>query len=168
MKKIYALSRRPFCRGVGLVQFIAGAGALAAGLAWSMPRLDHAAAAVKLTSTANVLLHQLDAMRSVVARSQGRVAACKSDDGVLCAARGGWEQGWIVFEDRNGDGVRGAGEAVLEQVAPLPGEFRLRGELAAGVFSLCSVEAGAAEARQISLAVNGAPHVRRVRVPDCA
>src|SRR5438105_12540648 len=107
MRTLYAFSRRPLCRGIGLVRFIAAVCLLAAGIAWSMPRLDDAAVSIKLGSTANVLLYQLEAARGVVAHSGGRLAICKSEDGVLCGAAGGWEQGWIVFEDHDRDGLRG-------------------------------------------------------------
>ncbi|MBC5768249.1 GspH/FimT family protein [Ramlibacter albus] len=167
MRTLHTLSRRPLCRGIGLVRFIAMPGLLAAGLSWALPALDQAAVSMKLSTASNVLLDQLASARAHVQRSGGRIAACRSDDGVACSPQGGWEQGWILFEDANGDGVRGSGEGVLERVAALPGEFRLQGSLATGVFTLCSRDAGPGDARQISLHGGLGPHVRKVRVSSC-
>jgi type IV fimbrial biogenesis protein FimT len=168
MTLAFQFARRPLCRGIGLLQFVAIAGLLAAGIAWSMPVLDHAATSVKLSAAANVLLHQLEGARALVLKSRGSIAVCRSQDGVLCSDRGGWEQGWITFEDLDGDGARGAGEAVVERVAALPGEFRLEGSIAAGVFTLCSRERGPDDARQFSLHRGLGPHVRKVKVTACA
>ena len=162
------LMRPSHCRGYGLLQFIVVSAALATGIAWSMPVLDRAATAVKLSTAANVLLHQLEDAQSLAARSGGRMAACPSDDGVLCADAGGWEQGWIVFEDLDGNGLRGSGEAVVERVAALPREFRLDGSLEAGVFTLCSRDQGPGDARQIALYGGLGPHVRKVALAACS
>lgn len=148
MRAMTFMARRHLNRDIGLVRFVATVGVLAAAVGWSLPMLDRAAASMKLGLAADVVLRQLAAARQRAALRG--IAVCRSPDGVTCSAAAGWEQGWIAFEDRDGDGLRGAGEALLERAGPLPKSFRLAGSLQGGVFTLCSLERGG-DARRISL-----------------
>lgn len=84
---------------------------------------------------------QTSAMYSalMLARSEGlkrvsRITVCRSSNGTSCATSGGWEQGWIVFDDCNNNAVvntgtcdGGANEEILRWDQPLTGGNTLRG-----------------------------------------
>jgi type IV fimbrial biogenesis protein FimT len=136
----------------------------------------------------NAFLSQLHLARSEAIKRNQRVAMCKSSDGALCADSGGWDQGWIVFNDANDDGRREPGELLLYQVAALPPGFRLLGNtnvsryvsfagtggtlltsgaFQAGTLTLCRLSAGAAEAREIIISSVGRPRIKRTTVASC-
>ena len=54
-----------------------------------------------------------------------RVTVCRSEGGDVCGGAG-YEQGWLVFADGNGDGVRDTGERVLAAGTPLDARLSLR------------------------------------------
>lgn len=60
----------------------------------------------RLTAAINQLVGALALARSEAIKRGARVTLCKSGDGRCCATGGGYHQGWIVFVDANGDGVR--------------------------------------------------------------
>jgi type IV fimbrial biogenesis protein FimT len=51
--------------------------------------------------------------RSEALKRNTRVTVCKSADGAACTNAGNWDQGWIVFDDPNGDAAVSAGETLL-------------------------------------------------------
>jgi type IV fimbrial biogenesis protein FimT len=61
----------------------------------------------------NELFTALYLARTEAVKRGGRVSLCKSADGAACTRAGGYEQGWIVFEDPNADGVRADDEALI-------------------------------------------------------
>lgn len=58
----------------------------------------------------NNLLTSLMLARSEALKRHNSVTLCKSADNSSCTNAGGWEQGWIVFNDPNNPGVVDAGE----------------------------------------------------------
>jgi len=65
------------------------------------------------------------AREKAVSRGQ-IVALCTSTDHAHCD-KGDWDEGWIVFVDRDADYKRDAGETVLRVGAALAGKDHLRG-----------------------------------------
>lgn len=76
----------------------------------------------RLTGTGNDFLAALLQARTEAIKRQQPVSLCASNDTTAdsptCTA-GGAYSGWIVFEDRNGDCTRDAGEMVLRAQGPL-------------------------------------------------
>jgi len=94
----------------------------------------------RMTSSANDLIAALHLARSEAIKRRVSVTACASanplaadEDDVACVTTGTASRqlnsanGWIVFVDGNGDGVRDAGEELLQQRGPLPAEIVARG-----------------------------------------
>jgi Tfp pilus assembly protein FimT len=128
-KKIYYAACRPVCREVSLVRFLGTGVLLSMAMAWLTPALGRAENVMRLSSAHLVLATQLHN-----ARVNGRAAGsslrfCRSDDALTCSNEGGWEQGWIAFEDRNGDGIRSRGEQIVQVGSALPSAFMLSGDL---------------------------------------
>ncbi|RUQ35927.1 MAG: prepilin-type N-terminal cleavage/methylation domain-containing protein [Candidatus Competibacteraceae bacterium] len=65
----------------------------------------------RLTANTNTFVSSLNLARSEAIKSGRRVVMCISA-GSTCATSGGYDQGWIVFRDTNGDGQPNAGEII--------------------------------------------------------
>ncbi len=143
---------------------------------------------VRLTSATNDLFASLLMARSEAIKRRARVALCKSSGGSTCASAGGWEQGWIVFQDMNNSGTRQPGEEILLNAPAMPGGLRLGGNLnveryvsysstgaaklvggafQAGTITLCNESAASSEGRQIILSSSGRPRVAKTRLDSC-
>lgn len=128
----------------------------------------------------NGLLGHLYYARSEALKRGEWVSICKSADGEYCTASGDWEQGWIIYEDRNRNRARDPGETILlsHQVS---GQLRIRysaypvyssnryaiyypdgSSLGNGTFTFCD-RRGAEHARAVILAKSG-----RARSSDLA
>lgn len=59
----------------------------------------------RLSGLSNELMVALQYARSEAINRRGTVTVCRSANGIGCATAGGWEQGWVVFHDLDGDGV---------------------------------------------------------------
>lgn len=130
-----------------------------------------------VSSLNNELLISLKRARSEAIARGNNITMCSSTDGMSCSgSAGNWEQGWIVFEDRNNDGSVTADEMIWVQdmeatqgvsVTASPSfESQLiysrNGTLAGGVagfFRTCS-GLGTLDRRDIDVDVSGAPVYR--------
>jgi len=175
-------------RGFTLVETLSVTAATAVLVSVAVPSFDALMASSRLSTAANDLLGDLLLTRSEAMKRRLRVTLCKSGDGQWCSGAGGWQQGWIVFVDANGDGQRAAGEALLRAQPPLAGPLRLTGtapvakyvsyapnggtKLAgggfqAGTLTVCSASRGPAAGRQIVLSSSGRPRTQKVELRSC-
>jgi type IV fimbrial biogenesis protein FimT len=183
--------RRPACRprGFTLIEFMIVIAVATVLLGFGIPSMTALLNSNKLTSASNALLSSMRLARSEAFKRNGRVVLCKSGDGLVCTHAGGWEQGWIVFHDADGDGEHNGDEVIIERGNPLPASLRLTGNLTvakyvsfvatgsarlagggfqAGTVTVCNLSATGGEARQIVLNAVGRPRVQRVAVASCA
>ena len=183
--------RATACRHLGftLIELMIVVAVATVLLGFGIPSMTALMNSNKLTAASNALLSSMRLARSEAFKRNGRVVLCKSRDGAACIMAGGWEQGWIVFHDADGNGERDEGEVIIERGNPLPDSLRLTGNstvakhvsfvatgatrLAAGGFqagtvTVCNVSATGGEARQIVLNAVGRPRVQRVAVASCA
>ena len=174
--------------GFTLVELLAvlAIAAILAGTA--VPSMRSFIRSVQLTSATNELFAGLTMARSEALKRSGRVALCKSSDGFRCDLTGGWEQGWIVFHDADGDGWRDEAETVLMRTQALPADLRITGNLnvakyvsysrdglthlasgafQAGTITLCNSSAAPTPARQIVVSSAGRPRVQKVTAASC-
>ena len=143
---------------------------------------------LQLTGASDAFVAGLHLARSEAIKRHDRVALCKSADGVFCAAAGGWDQGWIIFHDRNNNGRREEPEQILRRQQALPAALRLTGNLSvaeyvsfvptgatklvgggfqAGTLTVCWESGRTAQARQIILNAVGRPRVRAFTAGAC-
>ena len=158
-------------------------------LGFGIPSMTALMNSNKLTAATNSLMASMRLARSEAFKRNGRVVLCKSRDGMACVTSGGWEQGWLVFHDANGDGDHSHDEVVIERGNPLPGNLRLTGNstvaryvsfvasgstrlmgggFQAGTLTVCNQSLERGEARQIVLNAVGRPRVRKVALDSCA
>jgi type IV fimbrial biogenesis protein FimT len=152
------------------------------------PSLTSVRESMQLTSAANGFLSHLYFARSEAIKRNSRVVLCKSADGLACSSIGGWEQGWIIFHDANGNAVRDASETIIRREAALSyglsltgnqsvasyvsfvptGATRLvSGAFQAGTLTVCTHSFQRGEARQIILNAIGRPRVQKSAVDFC-
>ncbi len=70
----------------------------------------------RMTATANDLHGAFHVARSEAARAKSNITICASADNAQCG--GTWDQGFIVFQDDDGDVLVDGGEAILRQNGP--------------------------------------------------
>src|SRR5258708_6364989 len=68
---------------------------------------------VQVSAASHGFASDLSLARTEAIRRAGRVVLCKSADGERCTSIGPWSQGWIAFDDADGNGVRGPDERIL-------------------------------------------------------
>lgn len=83
--------------------------------AWTPVRQKYQLQAQAEDLLSTVVLAHSEALKRGV-----RVTACVSSDGLQCATSGDWTQGWILFEDADGNASRDAAEPLLSVHAALP------------------------------------------------
>jgi type IV fimbrial biogenesis protein FimT len=176
-------------RGFSLIEILVSLVTLGSLLALGAGSLADVLHGVRLRSLSGDVFQQLLLARSEAIKRNARVVLCKSEDGATCAVTGTWEQGWILFQDRNNSGARDEDEPVLQRLNPLPPGWRLTanapvgryvsygpmggarmassGAFQAGTFTLCKSSTERTEARQIIINAGGRPRVQKVWLDDC-
>jgi len=157
-------------------------------LAVAAPSFRAISDSIRLSAASNGFLSHLYLARSEAIKRNGRVVLCKSADGAVCAITGGWEQGRLIFHDRNNNGTLDPGELVIAIEARLEDGLRMTGNVnvakyvsfdpsgttrlvgggfQAGTVTVCKQSLVRNEARQIVLNALGRPRVNKVAVDDC-
>ena len=94
-------------------------------LSVGVPSFMNFGANSRMTASVNDLLGSFHLARSEAARSKDNVTICASANSTTAnpTCGGAFEDGWIVFQDTNGDIQRDAGELLLRSHPPLPGQI---------------------------------------------
>jgi type IV fimbrial biogenesis protein FimT len=187
-----SIKRGPAARssqGFTFIELLIVITVMAVLLGLAVPSMARIIDSTRLTSHSNAFLSAMYLARSEAIKRNGRVALCKSDNGLRCTGAGGWEQGWIVFHDPNGNGVADAGELIVHHTQALAGGFTLWGNQSvahyisfvpsgrtrlvggafqAGTLTLCKRSGGATQARQIVINNAGRARVENVEAIACA
>ena len=164
-------------RGFSLVELLVVTAIAAVVMALAVPSMAAMLVNQRVGAYASALMVSLQLARNDAVTRGGNTVVCKSLDGVLCASDGGWEQGWIVFDDTNHDAQRSPHEHLLARQDAAPVGLSVRGNtpvaryvsynalgstrlvsraLQAGTFTVCTVQPGSGtESRQVVLAVTG-------------
>ena len=79
----------------------------------------------RLTAQMNNLRSALSFTRSAAVERGINVSFCSSDDGVICKDPASWHSGWIVFVDKNANGVVNSEDSVIRQFEGLKAGNRL-------------------------------------------
>ena len=90
---------RSFAKGFTLVELMVTISVLAVLMAVGIPSFQGVIASSRVTTATNDFMATLAQARSNAIWRGGRVTVCKSADGASCVITGGWEQGWIMFND---------------------------------------------------------------------
>jgi len=118
----------------------------------------------RINTQVNDLIADLNFARSEAIKRRSNVAVCQSTNGTTCTG-GNWKDGRLIYSDTNGDGVLGAGEAVLRYRGALAGsDNTLNLQIGADpiVFNLSGMYAGAAGTSFAICDDRGASHGKSV------
>lgn len=107
-------------KGWSLLETLAVVAVLSLLLVLAVPSLQRWQYEQKLLSQAQEFMHTLQWARSQALVLRTRVTVCTSADGQSCTRSGGWQQGWLVFEDGNANASVDAGERILQRVGARP------------------------------------------------
>ncbi|HEY8048618.1 MAG TPA: GspH/FimT family protein [Ramlibacter sp.] len=175
--------------GFSIIEMTVAVAIVAALALAALPAMAGYLQASRVRSTTSDLFSTLLFARGEAARTNVRVVVCNSADGSRCAAAGGWEQGWIVFHDTNGNGVPDAGEPIVQHGHPAATGLRASGNstvsryvsytpeglaklvgggFQAGTITVCPASLEPADARQIIVNSGGRPRVQQAHAADCA
>ncbi len=147
------LNHRQACwgaRGWSLLELLLALALLAVLLTLGGTSLTPLRQKYQLQAQAQDLLSTLALARSEAVKRGVRVTACVSSDGVHCQSVGDWTQGWVLFEDTDGNALRADTEPLVQVHAALP-----TGVLASGNSTVVRYVSYAPNSR--SLQTSGAP-----------
>lgn len=175
-------------RGYTLVELLMGIGIGTGILAIAFPAANDLMNSVRIQSGAQALSSSLALARSEAVKRNGRVVMCKSAQGSRCERTGGWEQGWIVFQDTNNNAHLDEGEDILHREArvatalsmygntpvshyvsytPYGRTRQVSGAFQAGTFTVCGGPGGGAKARQVVINSVGRARVAQAPISAC-
>ena len=175
-------------RGFNLIELLVVVTIACVALAVGAPSIAEAIHAAQLRSAASAFVSSLHLVRSQALLRGSPVAMCKSADGQGCTALGGWQQGWLVFHDPNGNRLPDPGEALIYRGEALDPELVVTGNepvarviafstmggprgagggMLAGTVTVCRRSAKHGPARTIVLASGGRARVQEGSVGSC-
>ena len=178
---------RAACRGASLVELLLVTTIVGVLIGLALPSLGAMLQAQKSITVANRFLGSLHFARSEAIKRNARVVVCKSADGLLCSSVGAWDQGWLVFHDRDNnaqrsldedlvqthlgsaDGLRLSGNGPVANYVSYAANGRARtiqGAFQAGTVTLCPTMAGGA-VRRIIIGAPGRPRLEQGSPADC-
>ena len=177
----------PACNGAFLIELLLVTATVGVLMGLALPSLGAMLQAQKSITVANHLLASLHFARSEAIKRNARVVVCKSADGLVCSGVGAWDQGWLVFHDRDNnaqrsldedlvqthlgseDGLRLSGNGPVANYVSYAANGRARtiqGAFQAGTVTLCPTMAGGA-VRRIIIGAPGRPRLEQGSPADC-
>lgn len=112
-------------RGFSLIELVVVLAIAGILVAVGLPSFSDFLAKSKMAETNNLLVHSIQLARSTSVERLEPTGVCVSDspmiDDAACTIGSSYKNGWLVYVDSDGDGLRGAAEDILERVdAPGP------------------------------------------------
>ncbi len=115
-------------KGFTLIELMVTLGIASIVLGMAAPAMRDMVQNSRITSQANELLASLSTARSEAVKRGSPVSICRSANLLTCSGgAGSWADGWILFDDLNGNGAVNAGEMVLRVRQELSGNPTLNG-----------------------------------------
>ena len=136
--------RSGFQQGFTLIELMVTVAILAILATLAAPSFNDAILSNRLTSFANNFVASATLARGEAVKRNAAVKLCRSSDGAACAASGGWQQGWIVFNDIDDDGTLDSTEALIQRQQALATDYSFTGNVY--VIAFQSVGVGATNA----------------------
>lgn len=133
--------RRSRGRGFTLIELLVAMTVVAILAVIAAPSFNSAILSNKLAAFANDFVASAQLARSEAIKRNKPVRICRSGDGASCATTGTWQQGWIVFNDPNNNGVVDSGETVIQIQQAISPDYHFTS--AVGTYNLAFQPVGA-------------------------
>jgi type IV fimbrial biogenesis protein FimT len=114
-------------RGFTLIELLAGLAVAAVLASAGLPSYRQWLGQSRLNNQAEFIAGAANEARSEAIRRNLRVTLCKTSDAVSCDENARWEQGWIMFVDRNQNGDPDEGEPILHVEGPAQAPISMQG-----------------------------------------
>jgi len=128
-------------KGLTLIELMIALSVTAILVTIGLPAMAGLVAESRITAKSNLLMAHVQFARHSAITLRTQVVACPSHDQLRCSGDNRWDQGWIVFIDRNNNGEPEAADDVLRVIAPEPqllmhsaGRTRVRFQPTGGAF----------------------------------
>ena len=121
------MDRSDYSEGFTLGELLVVLALFALLTAQLLPDLSTVTDSNRLYTVANEFSQQLQLARNSAIQRNRKVTLCKSADSTQCSTSVEWEDGWILFENIDGDGNVDSSDTVLQSHSPLPIGMTLRG-----------------------------------------
>ena len=108
--------------GYTLIELMAILSVIAILLTVGLPLMSVFFQSNRMVSNTNEIVAGLHIARSEAIKQQMRITMCQSDDRSSCTGTGRWEEGFIVFQDPNGNATVEGGERILRLNAGADGK----------------------------------------------
>ena len=176
------------CKGFTLLELLVAMSVASLLAALAIPSFVQLKSNVKRAAYTNNFLANLALARSESIKRGKRVVLCKSSNGSDCTKAGQWDGGWLIFEDRDNDGVHDADESLIRvesalskswrfkgnsSVAnyisyhPLGRAFFISGAFQAGTLTLCEISETATTGSKIVISSAGRPRSQTSELTSC-
>jgi len=111
-ERVWAQAMLTSSRGFTLIELMIAVGLTGLLLSLAVPALDQFTTSARSTSAVNDFVSSLHVARSTAVTTNFRTTVCASAGGANCEAVS-WDQGWIVFTDRDSDQTVDNGETIV-------------------------------------------------------
>lgn len=94
----------------------------------AVPAFNNAILGNKLAGFANSFMAGVQVARSEAIKRNAPIKMCRSADGATCAGSGGWQQGWIIFNDIDANDAVNGTETRIHYQQKLSDDFSFTGD----------------------------------------
>ena len=100
-------------RGFTVIELMIAVTLIAAMVVIAVPAFTSIVGTNESVSNSNTFLSALKLARSEATKRRLNVIVCASENQTNCTATNQWSDGWIVFQDTDGDGAFDSGETII-------------------------------------------------------